>query len=327
MQIASTGRQLYGMVQRGPDFIVIGAMKCATTTLHAQLSRQPGLFMSQPKEPNFFSDDEVFARGFDWYASLFRGAAEGDIRGESSTHYTKLPTHPRAVERMAQALPHVKLIYVMRHPIDRLISHYIHELTVGRIGVDIGIHEAIVQLPELVDYGRYAMQLRPYREIFGPECILPVFFQGLVLHPQVELERIGRFLGCAGSLRWDETVGPQNVGSERLRKSAFREILVQAPLLTAIRRWLFPSTWTQPFKALWRARVAPPSVPPGLMKHLADAFDSDLAELGTWLGLELNCDNFQEVTTARPYDWVEVQPPDPRSRAPHSGRHQSNERG
>jgi hypothetical protein len=295
------------MVQRGPDFIVIGAMKCATTTLHAQLARQPGLFMSQPKEPNYFSDDEVFAREFDWYASLFRGAAEGDIRGESSTHYTKLPTHPRTVERMARALPHVKLIYVMRHPIDRLISHYVHELTVGRITGGIGLHEVIAELPELVHYGRYAMQLRPYRDRYGPGRILPIFFPSLALRPQLELERIGRFLGCPSPLQWDESVSPQNVGSERLRKSALREMLVRAPLLTTIRRWVFPATWTEPFKALWRARVTPPTVPPGLMSHLAEAFDSDLAELGTWLGIELNCENFSDVTTARPYGWVEMQ--------------------
>lgn len=62
---------------RLPDFIIIGAMKCATSTLHDQLARQPGLFMSTPKEPNFFSDDEQWGRGLDWYGSLFE-AVPGD---------------------------------------------------------------------------------------------------------------------------------------------------------------------------------------------------------------------------------------------------------
>src|SRR5262249_60849256 len=99
------------MIHR-PDFIVIGAMKSATTTLHEQLARQSGIFMTRPKEPNFFSDDEVRARGWAWYGSLFRPAGAGDLRGESSTHYTKLPTYPRAVERMVRDLPRLKLIYV-----------------------------------------------------------------------------------------------------------------------------------------------------------------------------------------------------------------------
>ncbi len=105
--------------KRLPDFIVIGAMKSATTTLHEQLARQRGLFMSRSKEPSFFSDDENYARGIEWYASFFAGAGDHLLVGESSTHYTKLPTHPHTVERMVRALPRVKLIYVMWHPIDR----------------------------------------------------------------------------------------------------------------------------------------------------------------------------------------------------------------
>ena len=95
---------------RLPDFIVIGAMKCATSTLHYQLAAQLGIFMSTPKEPNFFSDDKAFAGGIDKYAALFRAATPRDLCGESSTHYTKLPTYPRTVERMRRHLSNVRLI-------------------------------------------------------------------------------------------------------------------------------------------------------------------------------------------------------------------------
>ena len=57
-----------------PHFLVIGAMKSATSTLHNQLAAQPGIFMSTPKEPNFFSDDTVYAQGLAWYHGLFSGA-------------------------------------------------------------------------------------------------------------------------------------------------------------------------------------------------------------------------------------------------------------
>ena len=73
--------------------MIIGAMKSGTRSLHDQLDLQPGFFMSDPKEPCYFSDDDVFDRGEDWYRGLFSGAGAGDLRGESSTHYTKLPTH------------------------------------------------------------------------------------------------------------------------------------------------------------------------------------------------------------------------------------------
>src|SRR5262249_9316045 len=154
------------MDDRQPDFIVIGAMKSATTTLHEQLARQPGIFMSRPKEPNFFSDDANYVRGLSWYRSLFPGRDGVVLRGESSTHYTKLPTYPRTVKRMTQSLRDVKLIYVMRHPIDRLVSHYMHERSLD--SVRAGIDEAIEEVPILVDYGRYGMQLLPYLEVYGP---------------------------------------------------------------------------------------------------------------------------------------------------------------
>ncbi len=78
---------------RLPDFIIIGAMKSATSTLHNQLSAQPGIFMSTPKEPNFFSDDDIYNQGLSWYSGLFSDANARDICGESSTHYTKLPDY------------------------------------------------------------------------------------------------------------------------------------------------------------------------------------------------------------------------------------------
>ena len=286
---------------RLPDFIVIGAMKSATTTLHEQLARQPGLFMSRPKEPNFFSDDENYARGIDWYASCFAGAGDDLILGESSTHYTKLPTHPHTVERMARALPRVKLIYVMRHPIDRLTSHYLHEVTVGQVSVDL--EEAVERHPELIDYGRYSMQLEPYLRVYGPESILPVFFDRLVDQPRVELERIGQFLGVRERLCWDHTLKPQNVGRERMRKNSLREALVQAPVLSTLRRTLIPRLLTDSLKSLWKVGIDPPPVPAGLSDRLREIFDRDLARLGSWLGIELDCDSFHTVAGAQPLAW------------------------
>lgn len=122
----------------GPDFLIIGAMKCGTSTLQAQLARQPGVFMTTPKEPNFFSDDAIYAKGPDWYAGLFADAAPGDLTGEASTHYTKLPTHPEALPRLTAALDAPKLIYMIRDPVTRTVSHFIHEWSMGVMQGDMG---------------------------------------------------------------------------------------------------------------------------------------------------------------------------------------------
>ncbi|WP_165223829.1 sulfotransferase family protein [Aquisphaera insulae] len=284
-----------------PDFIVIGAMKSATTTLHEQLARQPGLHMSRPKEPNFFSDDAEYSRGLDWYASCFEGGAPSSLRGESSTHYTKRPTHPHTLERMVRALPRVRLIYVMRHPIDRLVSHYFHEVTVGRVSV--GLEAAVERHPELLAYGRYAMQIAPYLDAYGPGAVLPVFFDRLVVRPDQELARIGRFLGAPHPLTWDHGLRPQNVGRERLRPDALREAMVRLPVLTGLRRRCLPRAWADALKSLWRVKDAPPLVSPALHDRLRDAFDPDLDRLGDLLGVPLCCDSFRERTAERPLSW------------------------
>jgi hypothetical protein len=276
-------------------------MKSATTTLHGQLALQSGLFMSRPKEPNYFSDDEHYARGIGWYASFFEGAGDHLLLGESSTHYSKLPTHPHTAERMRRALPSVKLIYVMRHPIDRLTSHFLHEVTAGRIS--IGLEEAVQRHPELVDYSRYSMQLEPYLRMYGQDAILPVFFDRLLEQPDLEFQRLGRFLGVAEPLCWDHAMKPQNVGRERMRSSRLREALMQAPVLTRLRRRLVPRQLSESLKSIWRAGLDPPAVPAGLGDRLREVFDQDLSRLGSWLGIKLDCNSFHAVAGSEYPSW------------------------
>jgi hypothetical protein len=207
---------------------------------------------------------------------------------------------------MARDLPRLRLIYVMRHPIDRLISQYVHEVTVGRIRVDLA--EAVVRYPELIDYSRYSMQLQPFLEAYGFGRVLPVFFPRLVNHSQAELERIGRFLGHEGPLEWDRSLPPLNRGRDRLRSSPVREVLVQAPVLTTIRRRVLPRPWAQSVKRFWRAQIEPPRLSPSVTARLREVFDADLAQLGSWLGVRLDCANFHEATRARSYEWVPRHP-------------------
>jgi len=202
---------------RLPDFAIIGAMKCGTSTLHEQLALRSGFFMSRPKEPNFFSDEPVFARGVEWYAGLFAAAAPGQRCGESSTHYTKLPTHPRAAERLHALLPHARLVYVMRDPVERAVSQYLHEWSTRE--VEENFTEALDRHERFVAYSSYARQLEPYLERFGPGRILPVFFERMIAFPDAELARVCRFLGDPSpeSVAWRTDLAPQNVSRDSAR--------------------------------------------------------------------------------------------------------------
>jgi hypothetical protein len=286
-----------------PHFIIIGAMKCATSTLHEQLARQPGIFMTTPKEPYFFSNDEVWSRGMKWYESLFAGAPAGALCGESSTHYTKLPTYPCTVQRMKEHLRQdVKFIYIMRHPVDRLVSQYIHEWT-ERV-ISCPIDEAIDRHPELIAYSRYAMQLRPFIEAFGREAILPVFFDRLSAEPQQELERVCRFIGYEGTPVWDDRVGEQNASSQRLRQSAWRDALVNMPGLREVRRRFVPKVAREWVKRFWMMKQRP-ELSPANKSRLRRIFNQDLAILGEWFGLTLTCDSFKRIAAETAPQWRE----------------------
>jgi hypothetical protein len=264
-----------------PDFVIIGAMKCGTSTLHAQLAAQPQFFMSEPKEPNFFSNDEIYAKGEAWYRGIFAEAPSGTIKGESSTHYTKLPTYPKTVERLAALIPDAKFVYVMRDSVERLVSHYIHEWTQGVI--TCGIDEALEKHPELIAYSRYAYQLQPWIDRFGKDRILPVSFEKMTAEPEAELRRIAAFLGAEGDVSWRGDLDAQNVSSERIRRFPGYELIVENPVATFLRRTLVPRSLRDRVKSNLQMRERP-QLSAEKTAALSEIFAADRAALGLLIG-------------------------------------------
>ena len=292
-----------------PDFVIIGAMKCGTSTLHEQLARQPGLFMSKPKEPNFFSDDDQFEKGLDSYSSLFDEAPTDSICGESSTHYTKLPTYPHCALRLHEHLPDAKLIYVMRDPVDRIVSQYIHEWSQHVIDQDYSIDEAITVHPVLVDYSRYVMQLRPYIERFGFDAILPVFLERLITNPQEELKRIATHIGYTRTVQWVDD-NAKNVSSQRQRRHPTLDAILEVQLLQTIRRTLIPEPLRAKIRSRWTMNKRP-KLSSDSIERLHDILDSEMYILGNWLAIKLNCETFkQRVLVGAAPKWT-IQPDNP----------------
>ena len=259
-----------------PDFIVVGAMKCGTSTLQSQLAAQPGIFMTTPKEPNYFSDDAVFARGPAWYGALFAGANPGDLKGEASTHYTKLPTHPLTLARLTAAMPAPRIVYLIRDPVARAVSHYIHEWTMGEMSGDI--EAAFDRHPELVDYGCYARQIAPWVEAFGREAVFLSSLEAMTADPQGLLTRVGAFLGHEGPLLWREERAQVNVSAERVRRLPLQGLLVDNPVATALRRALVPKALRDRIRRS-RQMEDRPALTPALTARLEARFAEDHRDL------------------------------------------------
>ena len=119
-----------------PDFIIIGAQRCGTTSLYNYLMQHPSVFPSVPKEVHFFSNH--FNKGITWYRSHFPFVWRRDyfrrirhrefITGEATPYYI---FHPHAPRRISETVPQAKLIALLRNPVDRAYSHYYYEVKLG----------------------------------------------------------------------------------------------------------------------------------------------------------------------------------------------------
>ncbi|MBL4590462.1 MAG: sulfotransferase [Phycisphaerales bacterium] len=287
-----------------PDFVVIGAMKCATSSLHDQLDRQTGISMSDPKEPNFFSDGPNFAKGMDWYRALFASMPTGDLKGESSTHLTKYPVHPDSAKRLHESLPDAKLIYVMRDPIKRIVSQYIHEWSQHTISTDINL--AIREHTRLIAYSSYAMQIEKYTELYDRAQVLPVFFERLMAEPQAEVERICAFIGYKGNGQWESESGAQNTSQQPQRRSARLNAVLDVPMVKTLRRALMPESLRSRIKSRWTMKGKPEFTNESL-EYLCEQLDPDLNTLGMMVGRGLSCSMYNDaVVQGESPEWVDA---------------------
>jgi hypothetical protein len=113
--------------RRDPDFVVVGAQKAGSTSLFAYLAAHPEVDQPLVKEIQYFTN--AAARGQDWYRRHFPVDDDsGRITGEASPYYM---VHPLALDRLALALPEVKILVILREPVSRLVSHFRHNLRLG----------------------------------------------------------------------------------------------------------------------------------------------------------------------------------------------------
>lgn len=177
---------------RLPDFVVIGAMKSGTTSFAAYLDQHPQVAVSNPKEPNFFADPGNWDKGVEWYGSLFPGNVQAV--GEASVFYTMMPEYVGAAERIRSTIPEVRLIYLVRDPIERMRSMFIHRADKHQ-GLGRSLAESIERQPAYVEISRYGHQLEPYLELFPEEQILVLTTDELRTDPDAVLARAFRHIG------------------------------------------------------------------------------------------------------------------------------------
>jgi hypothetical protein len=220
---------------RLPTFLLIGAMKTGTTSLYQYLRTHPQVFMPDLKEVMFFDPRHRWDRGLEWYARQFAPAGPDAVAlGEASTSYTKFPVVEGVPERIGSVLPDVRLIYIVRDPIERMRSHYLYALSRGKESRPI--ERAFAEDPSYLDISRYAMQLEQYEPHFRREQLRLLDSRDLKHRRAETLRDVYRFIGV------DDTFLPDVIdrefyrSDERRMPGAYTPALRRMPRLRALSR-------------------------------------------------------------------------------------------
>lgn len=296
---------------RLPDFMIVGAAKSGTTTLYQHLQRHPAVFMSTPKEMSFFSKPEVYRRGLAWYASLFEQAGEEQRCGEASTTYSRWPTFEGTIDRIVETTPDVKLLYILRNPVDRVYSFYAHRM---REKVTAPIDRFLEETPEAIHSGLYLSQIEEIERRVPRERLQVLLLEDLKRDPNGVLQQVVDFLELPP---FDFSETEQRIANRGSGHYAATESVTGAlqtvrrvPLLGAATRlvpksardrafrWLQHGPVGQALRSRHTSRMTP--LTPALRWELYQHFREDVAGLETRLGRDLSHWKEKEPTGGEP---------------------------
>ncbi len=200
-----------------PNLFIVGAMKAGTSTLHTALGSHPEIFRSPIKEPGYFAGLLPYPQPYldgkpapdpegRWYHAMFEPAyrdARVRYAVESTTDYAKLPRFPGCAERIGAFNPEARIIYVMRDPVLRSISHYWHNVRTEQ--EKRGLMEVVREDPEVIAFSDYARQLQPYFDNFPREQIHLMTLEAFAADWHGTLRSIFEWLGVDANHRVRET--------------------------------------------------------------------------------------------------------------------------
>jgi hypothetical protein len=271
---------------RLPTFLIIGAPKTGTTSLHRYLAAHPEIFMAETKELNFFIEEFNWSLGTEWYMHHFAAAGEATAVGEASPRYTQHPYHLGVAERVAAVLPVARLVYVVRNPLEQMLSHHRDRLRWAseREPAD----KALLKNPIYLETAKYGSQAERFLACFPPERFHVVISEEL-RHPETRLAtlaKILRFLEVDDTWVSDAFSREHNVGLAR-RRWLFQRLAAQpgwGALANATPEWL-----KRPVRPIIHRGTSPESeLSDAVARELKSRLSEDIAGLREIVGPEFD---------------------------------------
>jgi len=266
---------------RLPHFVIIGAVKGATTWVHNQLRDNPAIFLPAP-EPHFFSQDHHL--GLDHYRRFFDGAAPGQMLGEKSADYL---AHPHAAQRLAAALPNARLVVQLRNPVDRAYSDYKMLFRRGTVtqGPEVYLDGRPSDQPRFLEDGLYARHLRRWLDHFDADQIRTILFEDVKATPEATIAIVSDHIGAP--CHYSASVGsdPRNDSSKRFLPLPVRNLL--APLKQSVRPLRGNATFEK-MRGLFARQIDYPALPPALRQRMVEYYARDVEDLEKLIGRDLS---------------------------------------
>jgi Sulfotransferase domain len=273
-----------------PNLIIIGGLKCGTTSIHHYLGLHPEVAMSKPKELNFFVEELNWDLGLDWYRGRFDGGFP--VRGESSPHYTNLPRYRGVAERIREHIPEARLLYMVRDPISRILSHWRHAAGAGYESRPM--EEVLTRDDQTyVTRSMYWRQLQPYIEMFPREQIAVIAQEELQNDREGTMRRAFSYAGVDPGFtseqferEWEKSTAKESdryqVMEKLIKLPGFRSFDRNFDRLPERMRWMVEKLVHDP-----DAPSAPkPELTPEIESHLLSLSGEDSKRLQEFAGRE-----------------------------------------
>lgn len=223
--------------------LIVGAMKCGTTSLFSYLAQHPQISACSIKEPCFFSTKNNWQKGFEWYQGLWNwDPSRHKVALEASTSYTRIPTYLNAAENISMIDANIKFIYIVRSPIERIESHYTHGHALGFPEIKESGFQGLNS--DLITTSQYAMQIEEYYKRFSAENILLLKFEDLVTKPLRLLRNVCEFLDIDAEYEFQELDKRYNANQGRIGYDPLWRSLRRVKLLRSLAR-IIPSEQKQ----------------------------------------------------------------------------------
>lgn len=291
-----------------PNFLIVGAAKSGTSSLDYYLSQHPEIYIPRKKEAHYFSIpsfpiafrgpgdegmNEYTIRSRSDYEQLFSHVREEKAVGESSVFYLY---YPGTAERIREEIPDAKILIILRNPVDRAFSAYMHLIRDEREHLPLDQALAAEASRKEMDYepmwlyqelGFYSEQVQRYLEVFGPSQVKVVVFEDFIARPQAVLKDVFQFLNVDSEFTVDTSVRLNESGQV---KSRWLYNFISKPnFLKEAVKPLFPSAVRERLGLKAKSMVlAKATMDPEVRAQLADTFAPEIAKLEVLLNLDLS---------------------------------------